>query len=1094
MKNIERLFLGLQHANYFLWSAYFPSAATSSTTPHISVVTQESLLRPGHNEGGIVFSETCEYALEEGNIHGVVSGNRQAFTRCEDEQIHIPGAIQSHGMLVGLQQVEGPGLKYLARVISENSYAICKYAPTDIFALDNFLQVFPVHQRPLFHSHAHTTHSKYVATAQSAEAKVFSISFMDPCGYLIPCWCAMHYLGGSNDLLLCEFEFQNHWQTETPATSGNLPSTPYNALGSDPLDAASSLENLFNGDGRMMEVLNVMSQIQRQFSAALCIQDLLDSIVGIILELTNFHRCMIYEFDQSFNGKVVAELVNPQASSDIYKGLHFPATDIPKQARELYKINKVRVIFDREQKPARLVCRSVADLATPIDLSYSYLRAISPVHLKYLGNMGNELWGLICCHSYGPTGTKIPFPVRELCYWMGLCASNCLDKLLNATKLQAHKVLDAIQVSKTPGVCITASSEELLRLFSADSGFLVVHGEARTIGKLASYLEAVTLLNYVNFRKFDHIFASENVTRDFSDLNYPPGFKHIAGLMFIPLSSVVGDFVVFFRQNQVKEVHWAGNPNIEKFGLLEPRNSFTKWTERVSGVSKEWTEEQFDAAAMARLVYGNFIKVWREKEVALQDSRMKQLLLRNVSHEVRTPLNAIVNYLEMALESPLDDSTRETLSLSHSASKSLVYVIDDLLHLTGSKKEPTSLIAEAFNIRTALHETCQPLRQRAIQKSISFEVVEHPNFPYFVRGDLQRLQQVVSSLVLNAFNFTSEGSITVHLNGEATTDNNCLLKISVEDTGIGMSEKDLDDLFQEFEQVPDEETREDKTPLASEQAITTGSDMPLKLGLGLALVARFIRNINGQIRVRSTKGRGSTFSLEIPLQLCSEASHPLQAFSIASIPCEKLSSHEKPLIKPEIQNSKQAQTLPSRCASPVSEAIAKGEDQDGASKEFDVPNESLFILIADDNAVNLAILQRRLEKMGHEVKISRDGQECFDIYKKHSERIDFILMDLNMPFIDGLQATKMIRASEEHHGAPLPHGTQAPGRIPIFAVSASLNSDGGGNLMETGFDGWLLKPIDFQRLGVILSGARRTEARKIGLYKEVEFVQGGWFS
>ena len=151
--------------------------------------------------------------------------------------------------------------------------------------------------------------------------------------------------------------------------SGDLTSTPYNTLDSDPLDAASSLESrsqplnialstsdLFTGDGRTMKVLSVMSQIQRQLSAASSVQDLLDIIVEVVHELTAFHRCMIYQFDQSFNGKVVAELVNPHASSDFYKDLHFRATEISKQARELHKIDKVRALFDRDRKPVRLAC------------------------------------------------------------------------------------------------------------------------------------------------------------------------------------------------------------------------------------------------------------------------------------------------------------------------------------------------------------------------------------------------------------------------------------------------------------------------------------------------------------------------------------------------------------------------------------------------------------------------------------------------------------------------------------------------------------------------------------------------------------------
>lgn len=96
---------------------------------------------------------------------------------------------------------------------------------------------------------------------------------------------------------------------------------------------------------------------------------------------------MIYQFDSSWNGMVVAEMVDPNVTIDLYKGLHFPASDIPAQARELYKINKVRLLYDRDQVTSRLVCRDVEDLETPLDMTHAYLRAMSPVHIQYLRHM-----------------------------------------------------------------------------------------------------------------------------------------------------------------------------------------------------------------------------------------------------------------------------------------------------------------------------------------------------------------------------------------------------------------------------------------------------------------------------------------------------------------------------------------------------------------------------------------------------------------------------------------------------------------------------------------------------------------------------------
>jgi light-regulated signal transduction histidine kinase (bacteriophytochrome) len=125
-----------------------------------------------------------------------------------------------------------------------------------------------------------------------------------------------------------------------------------------------------------------MSQVQEQLAVAPNLEKFLKVLVGVVKELTGFHRVMIYQFDKLWNGRVVTELVDPRATKDLYKGLNFPASDIPSQARQLYKINKVRLLYDREQETARLVCRTLEDLERPLDLTHSHLRAMSPIHLK----------------------------------------------------------------------------------------------------------------------------------------------------------------------------------------------------------------------------------------------------------------------------------------------------------------------------------------------------------------------------------------------------------------------------------------------------------------------------------------------------------------------------------------------------------------------------------------------------------------------------------------------------------------------------------------------------------------------------------------
>jgi light-regulated signal transduction histidine kinase (bacteriophytochrome) len=137
----------------------------------------------------------------------------------------------------------------------------------------------------------------------------------------------------------------------------------------------------WTGRTAALEIANVISQIQRQLAAASSLEEGLEVLVGVVRELMDSHR------DQAWNGRVVTELVDSQAIKDLYKGLHFPASDIPEQGRDLYRVNKVRILYDREQQTARLVYRKVEDLTNPLDLTHSYLRAMSPTHIKYLENM-----------------------------------------------------------------------------------------------------------------------------------------------------------------------------------------------------------------------------------------------------------------------------------------------------------------------------------------------------------------------------------------------------------------------------------------------------------------------------------------------------------------------------------------------------------------------------------------------------------------------------------------------------------------------------------------------------------------------------------
>jgi light-regulated signal transduction histidine kinase (bacteriophytochrome) len=448
-----------------------------------------------------------------------------------------------------------------------------------------------------------------------------------------------------------------------------------------------------------MEVSKVILQVQEQLGSTSTLQNLLDVLAGLVQDLIGFHRTMVYQFDRMWNGRVVAELLDPRATKDLYRGLNFPAADIPKQARELYKVNKVRLLYDREQETARLVCRTIEDLAHPLDLTHSYLRAMSPIHSQYLRNMDvrsslsisitafGDLWGLVSCHAYGSRGLRISFPTRTICRIIGDTASRNVERISYASRIQTRSLINTVPTKQNPSGYITASSDDLNKLFQASFGFLTIRDETKMLGQVVdagTSLEVVAVLDYLRKKCITKITTSTNIEKDFPDLQYPPGLQFVAGLLLVPVSSRGQDFIVFFRKSQTQEVKWAGNPNAKQAeGHLMPRTSFKTWNQTVTG-SKDWNEEELEAASVLCLVYGKFIDVWRQKEAAIQNSQITRVLLANSAHEVRTPLNAIINYLEIALEGDLDSETRENLTTSYSASRSLIYVINDLLDLTAT--------------------------------------------------------------------------------------------------------------------------------------------------------------------------------------------------------------------------------------------------------------------------------------------------------------------------------------------------------------------------------------------------------------------------
>lgn len=1216
--------------------------------------------------------------------HAVITGrDGDTLQRCEDEPIHIPGAVQGFGLLIALEEM-GEG-KLLVRVVSENSKRMIGYTPKQLFALESFTDILSEEQTDNLLDHIDFIRDDE-ADVETSGPEVFTISIKEPgCRRSTKMWCAIHINDAHSQLIICEFELEDDILFPLVPPGNATPEPPEDTLNSDPTaeELADSTQNISRplrvlrgarkrkGEAAAMEVFNIMSQVQEQLAAAPSLEQFLRVLVGVIKELTGFHRVMIYQFDATWNGRVVTELVDPRATKDLYKGLNFPASDIPKQARDLYKVNKVRLLYDREQETARLVCRTVEDLERPLDLTHSYLRAMSPIHIKYLTNMAvrasmsisinafDELWGLISCHGYGSKGMRVSFPIRKMCRLIGDSACQNIERLSYASRLQARKLINTAPTEQNPSGYIIASSDDLLKLFSADFGLLSIRDETKILGELEQTQEALAMLEYLRMRKMTSVFTSADIRGDFPDLRYPPGFQTIAGLLLVPLAVGGNDFIVFFRKGQLKEVKWAGNP-YEKYvkegteGYLEPRKSFKVWSETVVGKCREWTEEEIDTAAVLCLVYGKFIEVWRQKEQALQNSQLTRLLLANSAHEVRTPLNAIINYLEIALEGQLDQETRENLSRSHSASKSLIYVINDLLDLTKTVEGTELIKGEAFELKPTLREATNPFAGDAKRKSIEYAVREHPGLPHTVIGDQRRVRQAIANVTANAIENTFKGSVTVEMYLTSRTEGHAEIEVVVTDTGVGMNGKQLDALFCELEEVQSENDSmlEDAiAPSAKRLEDVNGQGKKRTLGLGLAVVARIVRNMNGQLRLKSEEGKGSRFAICMPFDLpesdTSQAAtgavqgpsvpqaeelasteitkeevmlvekstprrdsvgterglsrrHSVESMNsrksvkslksyksmqsnksgasnksdvdrliedIQSPPMGKSANlHDRNASRPSTSR-KSSQSTPTmasgrvrsrsvdhspnqipehrrsmtvkmagrqemadsktpirpvkvpedesatpdvqRTASQVIEEIPEDPDKDLEPLNA----QHMHILVAEDDPMNSKIVKKRLEKSGHEVCLTVNGEECASAYGERSAHFDAILMDmqvsreasrdgqgctanaLQMPIVDGLTSTKMIRSFEKSHPRHmLSRRARLNGRVPIFAVSASLLEREKQMYVDAGFDGWILKPVNFARMNELLLAIVDEKVRQDNVYKSgSDWERGGWF-
>lgn len=377
--------------------------------------------------------------------------------------------------------------------------------------------------------------------------------------------------------------------------------------------------------------------------------------------LLGFDRVMVYRFHEDQSGEVVAEEREPHLES--FFGLRYPKTDIPAQARALYMRNPFRIISDVLSDPVPLVPGFSIE-GQPLDLSLSTLRAVSPIHIEYLRNMGvgaslsisivirGKLWGLFACHHYGPR--VLPYSMRTVAELFSQLFSLLLDRVLtdagNRLSLKGRELHDRLMARLAGGVSLTESLPTLATVVGSvvrhDGSSAYVDGVYRTRGRAPTEEQFRALIPALNSGSTSRVFASKELP---ARIAAAQAFaEEVVGAMVIPVSRRPRDYFVLWRRELPQVVTWAGNPEKPvEYGpngaRLTPRKSFEAWQQSVGGQSAEWTHEECQIAEALRVTLLEVIL--RLTDDAVQEraraQEQQELLIAELNHRVRNILNLI---------------------------------------------------------------------------------------------------------------------------------------------------------------------------------------------------------------------------------------------------------------------------------------------------------------------------------------------------------------------------------------------------------------------------------------------------------------------
>ncbi len=594
-----------------------------------------------------------------------------------------------------------------------------------------------------------------------------------------------------------------------------------------------------------------------RLQSATSLPELLATAVAEIRVLSGFDRVMAYRFHDEGHGEVVEEAKAHDLES--YRGLHYPASDIPAQARRLYVLNWLRIIPDVAYVPVPLVPTLSPGTGQPLDLSLATLRSVSPVHVEYLRNMGvrasmsvslvrgQKLWGLFACHHREPR--HVPFVVRAACELIGRLVSLQAAALAEIEAAGQRRALRGVEaplieaLRSDPGgwaAGLARRSTELLRIVNATGAAICDGHEVRRIGATPCETEIRGIAAWLSGREAG-LFETQALSRSYG----PAGeFSGVAsGLLAVTIPRPSPAYILWFRYEVPKTVTWSGDPSKpidSTFGRdrIHPRRSFAVWLEDVRGVSAPWTRAEIETAEDLRQ-HAVEIDLSRQVARAEQAIQARDDVVAIVSHDLKNPLSVILMSTRLIRKDI--ESTRATVMVERiqDAVSRMNRLVSDLLDLGKieaggfpvrlARCDAAEVVADAIALLAPLGE----------ERGIVLEGAAPPDT--YVLCDRDRLHQVLSNLVGNAIKFTPRGAavrIAVDVEGGYA-------RFAVRDMGPGIAEADQPQLFDRY-------WRGAKTP---PQAGT---------GLGLYIAKGIVDAHGGRIWVESTVGGGSTFAFTIP--------------------------------------------------------------------------------------------------------------------------------------------------------------------------------------------------------------------------------------